>query len=1007
MRTATRRWATLLAMQVSVLYAGDLELVETNQLPMCHSLGWVRASPLVKDQKGWDGVLDEAKWGTPSPQQVLSRKWDWSITDAQWQTAVQQLGEDKREDVRFDLWIPEGVTVVKGLVVMSGHGSGETLYRHPELRKLACELHLALFKFVGNPMQRGFLPKSLLYERLKAFGEKAGHAELANAPLFLYGHSNGTGFSALFPATEGARVWAWVSMRPGITFQVYQPGAAHVPGLVIFGEDDPFFARPSKEENLAVVPQMRKKHQALWNSAVEPKTGHGPGEKTWPLVFSFLRHTFAARVPPNADPRTGPVPLNTLQAESGYFGKNWDPSVGGYQALETAPYASFKGEVSAASWLVNAAYAADWQRFQREGYVKRPEDKAKKPNIILFLVDDMGWMDCGAYGSKYYETPQIDRFATQAMRFTDAYAQPLCSPTRASILSGQYSARHGVTSATGHLPPQPLGHALLPEKGPAHVPLLMPESKNYLDPSVVTLAEALHASGYRTAHVGKWHLGTTEPHWPEAQGFDVAFHCHPDPGPPGEYFSPYGVVPPGTPKPVGKNVKYVVGTITDGPPGEYITDRITDEALKFIDANRDRPFFLNLWQYGVHGPWGHKPAYTAELAKRTDPRGVQGNPIMAAMLKSVDESLGRILAKLDELRLADDTIVIFYSDNGGNTRSNTPDDSKQNKIKPGHPRYAFLQDWRKWAGDLPPTCNLPLRDGKGQLYEGGIRVPLMVRWPGRIEAGSTSGAVVGCIDLYPTILDLLGMTKPPEQTFDGVSFAPVLLGKGALPRDAYFTWFPHLVPGVSVRQGDWKLIRRFQERPDLYKGTRELFNLKDDLGETKNLAAAMPEKVRQLDALIDAFVRDTGALYPKPNPAFKKPDRADGLVPKACTATVTSGALLVKADGKEAPFLGTAQVKHAGALTLMLRVKSAAGGPGRVQWMTEEQTEFPKTGQTAAFELSAIQEWQDVSVAVPVHGALRIARLYLPADRAPVEIASIRWLDADGNLVRMWAFDSP
>jgi len=319
----------------------------------------------------WDAILDEAKWGTPSPAQVAGQHWDWKLDDAQWREVVAQKGEGKKEDVKFDFWLPEDIGTVRGIVVISGHGSGENLYRHPELRKIARELHLALFKFVGNPMQRGFWPRSLLHERLQDFGQKAQRPELANAPLFLYGHSNGTGFSAVFTATEGARVWAWVSMRPGTTSQVYQPGAAPVPGMIIFGEDDGFFARPSKEQNMAVVEAMRKKHDALWHYAVEPRTGHGPGEKTWPLVFSFLRHSFAARVPADGDPRQGPVKLATLHAESGYLGQNWNATTGGYQTLPIAPCATFTGEKSTASWLLNAAYAAAWQTFQRDGQLTK------------------------------------------------------------------------------------------------------------------------------------------------------------------------------------------------------------------------------------------------------------------------------------------------------------------------------------------------------------------------------------------------------------------------------------------------------------------------------------------------------------------------------------------------------------------------------------------------------------------------------------------------------------
>ncbi|MBB5032349.1 hypothetical protein [Prosthecobacter vanneervenii] len=360
--------ATLLAAN---LHAADIELTETLQLPECHSIGWVRANTQVKGQKNWNGVLDEAKWGTPSPQQAVERSWDWKLSDEQWQQAVKEKGEGKKEDVKFDLWIPEGVAVARGIVVMSGHGSGEALYKHAELRKISRELHLALFKFNGNPMQRGFWPRSLLDERLRTFGQRAQHPELENAPLFLYGHSNGTGFSAIYPA-ESTRVWGWVSMRPGTTYQVYQPGAAQIPGLVIFGEDDPFFARPSKEENMGVVEAMRRKHRALWNYAMEPKTGHGPGDKTWPLVFSFLRHTFAARVPASADPLKGPVQLQALALEQGSLGQNWDAARGGYQTLPTAPFASFAGDKAAASWLIHADYASDWQMFQRDGQITRP-----------------------------------------------------------------------------------------------------------------------------------------------------------------------------------------------------------------------------------------------------------------------------------------------------------------------------------------------------------------------------------------------------------------------------------------------------------------------------------------------------------------------------------------------------------------------------------------------------------------------------------------------------------
>ncbi|MFV0442384.1 MAG: sulfatase [Planctomycetaceae bacterium] len=608
---------------------------------------------------------------------------------------------------------------------------------------------------------------------------------------------------------------------------------------------------------------------------------------------------------------------------------------------------------------------------------------AERPNVILFLVDDMGWMDSTPYGSRYYETPQMERFARTAMRFTEAYACPLCSPTRATILSGQYSARHGVTSATGHQPPQPEDAVLLAESGPASRPVIYPESRNYLRPSQITLAESLKAAGYRTGHFGKWHLGLTEPYWPDKQGFDVAFHGKPDPGP-GSYFSPYSF----------KQYQ----SFQDGPPGEYITDRVTSEAIRFIESSGDQPFYLNLWHYGVHGPWGHKDEYTKEFAKKSDPRNEQGNPIMASMLRSIDESLGRVLDRLDELGIADQTIVIFYSDNGGNVHSNTPDDRNLSKIGPNHPKYAQLMDWRKWAGERPPTNNAPLRDGKGRLYEGGIRVPLMVRWPGVVQPESTSHAVVGPIDLYPTILDMVAADKPSGQIFDGVTLVPVLKQTGSLPRDAYFTWFPHNQSGVVVRQGDWKLIRRFEPTDESPTG-RELFNLRNDLSETHNLAEQMPDKVQELDALIDRFIAETGALAPKPNPAYV-PGRSPrggnpaasepllGWVPRFCTSRAVGNELIVEADGRD-PFLAMVRVKTPGPLELRGRLHSGHGGQARAQWRTESQDAFPADGQTVRFAVPT-KSGEETRVALPIDGTLAHLRLHLPANDGPV---AVDWLE--------------
>jgi arylsulfatase A-like enzyme len=630
---------------------------------------------------------------------------------------------------------------------------------------------------------------------------------------------------------------------------------------------------------------------------------------------------------------------------------------------------------------------------------------AGKPNIVLFLVDDMGWMDSTPYGSQYYETPNMKRLQLQSMRFTDAYATPLCSPTRASILSGQYSSRHGVTSASGHQAARPSNASRYPAVASTNQQFIYPISKRYLDPGLVTFVEVLKSVGYRTAHFGKWHLGVSQEHWPEQHGFDVAFHAEPSPGP-RSYFSPYGVEKSGEPG------KQWVGTITDGPDGEYITDRLTDETLQFIEDNKDRPFYLNFWHYAVHGPWGHKEEYTRQFAAKTDPRGHQKNPIMASMLKSVDESLGRVMDKLDELELTDNTLFIFYSDNGGNTHSNVPG-ARGMDVKKGHPKWDFVQDWKKWSIDQPPTNNSPLREGKGRIYEGGQRVPLMVRWPGHINPGSISDSIVGPIDIYPTILEAASLNKPDDHVVDGESILPILKQTGELKRNALFTWFPHLIPAVSVRCGDWKLIRRFEPHAK-YPEVSELYNLKEDIGETNNLVSKMPDKARELDALIDQFVKDTGALYPKPNPNLKvNPQNAPGgtataassklitgLVARNCKVVKTDDAIRVIGEGS-LPFLGIGQVKLNGILTLKLRARSTPGGEGKVQWRSGDEKTFPKS-HFVTYKISAGKDWQDVTIQLPIDGKAGTIRLFLPADKAPVEIQSIHF--SGKGLEKSWDF---
>ena len=399
---------------------------------------------------------------------------------------------------------------------------------------------------------------------------------------------------------------------------------------------------------------------------------------------------------------------------------------------------------------------------------------------------------------------------------------------------------------------------------------------------------------------------------------------------------------------------------------------------------------------------------------------------MAAMLKSLDDSLGRIMKALDDLNLTDNTIIVFFSDNGGNIHSwSTAQEQNRYLKNEKHNLHHMAKAYQEYAGLQPPTNNAPLRAGKAKLYEGGVRVPLMVRWPKKIPAGKTTDAIVNNIDLYPTLLELAGVPLPQNHMIDGLSFAPVLLQGKAFPRDTSFSWFPYHDAGISVRKGDWKLIRRFRENPKYYEGLVELYNLDEDLGETNNLAKQMPGKVAELGKLIDRHFAETGGLYPKPNPAFDKQAAAraqaragsrttqgrsttlrspfTGLVPKQCKIVPIKGAIRVLPQGK-LPFLGTARIKLTGPMTLHLRARSVSsnGSTGRIQWRIAGQDEFPQNGQSVPFELPAGEDWQEIKVTVPLKGTSHLVRIHVP-DAKALEIQSIRW-SANGQRGVAWDF---
>ncbi|NOX56451.1 MAG: sulfatase [Planctomycetes bacterium] len=482
--------------------------------------------------------------------------------------------------------------------------------------------------------------------------------------------------------------------------------------------------------------------------------------------------------------------------------------------------------------LCGAAYAAAMALVETTEAADRP------PNVVLILVDDLGWADVGCYGSVFHETPHIDQLARQGMKFTQGYAAcAVCSPTRASILTGRYPARIGVTDWIHQGPNERKAEAegrLLEGFVRARSrKLLTPINGAFLPHEEVTLAEMLKPLGYVSCHIGKWHLGGSgwgEKSWlPTDQGFDFNIGGTRF-GSPGSYYDPFPNGP-----------TYPRTAMKARKTGEYLADREADEAVRFIRDNKDQPFFLYMAHYAVHAPIQPKKDLLDKYLKKPKTTG-QRCPEYATMVESVDLAVGRILATLDELNLAENTIVIFTSDNGGAS----------------HVR----------CRGIPATDNSPLRLGKGFPYEGGVRVPFVFRWPGRIPAGTVCGTPICSIDLVPTICEAVGATLPKDRTIDGISLLPLLTQSGSIDRQALYWHFPHYWWGTNVRpysiirDGDWKLIRHYET------GRIELYNLANDLGETNDMAESRPDLVRRLSAKLDGWLTSVGAKLPKPNPDY-------------------------------------------------------------------------------------------------------------------------------------------
>jgi len=452
---------------------------------------------------------------------------------------------------------------------------------------------------------------------------------------------------------------------------------------------------------------------------------------------------------------------------------------------------------------------------------------APRPNIVFILADDLGWADLPAYGNRFNEAPNLNRLAAEGMRFTDAYAAcPVCSPTRASIQSGQYPARVGVIDfIPGHWRP--------------YERVTVPKNRTqYLPDEIVTVAEALKSAGYATGLFGKWHLGEGPKHHPLTQGYDEA------------------------------NVGQGYFNVRFDPPREDSADkvmpeRLTDFGIDFIRRHKDRPFFLFLSHWSVHCLLDAGQPQIEKYLKKPAVEGYPCNAVYAAAVEEMDHSIGRVLDALKQNGLDDNTLVVFFSDNGGVIKENRYLDvsdaympmimpSKQDVYRDSPLRYIV-------------TGNLPLRGEKGTLFEGGIREPLMVRWPGKIKPATVSSALTTSVDFFPTFLELAGAARPQRQPLDGASLVPALLGEPTDPDRAVFWHYPvyhHDVPAAAVRKGQWKLIE------NLESGGAALYHLGSDLGETTDLSAAFPAKTKALRELLQRWQAEVGAQMPAPNPAF-------------------------------------------------------------------------------------------------------------------------------------------
>lgn len=565
------------------------------------------------------------------------------------------------------------------------------------------------------------------------------------------------------------------------------------------------------------------------------------------------------------------------------------------------------------------------------------------PNVVFILADDLGWKDLGSYGSTFYETPNIDALAERGMRFTQAYvASPLCAPARSSIITGLDPARTGMTFPD-------IGHQVVRlEKGlhpsaPPDEPFLYADPVTVLSTDYFTLGKAFKEAGYATGHYGKWHLGNP-PYSPLQHGFDIDIPHTNAPGPLLHgFFYPFPIWP------------------GHGEPGDHLEDLLAVEAARFILENKDRPFFLNYWAFQVHSPWEAKEEQIERYAAKAEAGALQRNPVYAGMVESLDDAVGTLMNALDEAGVRENTVIIFLSDNG--------------PFVAAHPAPVMAEGFT----DIPPTSVLPLRGGKNTLYEGGIRVPQIIIWPGVTEPGSVTDELAFSNDFFPTFVEMFGWQDPRFPDFDGVSLRSVLEGTGSV-RDEIFCHFPHRqdtrsyeqmtwpqspAPAASLRKGDWKIIRFFADGED---GAHrfELYNLQEDLGEINDLAAVELERGAELNALLDARLAETDAVIPRQNPAYGTQSQGGWQSSPDAIATRIDGALHLESIGND-PWISTHELPAdaRGPFTLRLRMKSTAGGEGRLYFTDRPRAAFSER-QALPFPVTHDGRAHDYQVEIPV-----------------------------------------